>query len=201
MLHTFSGADGSVPNPELIIDSQGSLYGTTLHGGYGAGVVYKIDASGQFSTLYSFTGGADGGEPYAGVTLDAEGNLYGTTASGVPNGGRVYELNTAGQLTVLYSFTYGADGDLPFSGVVRDSAGNLYGTASSGGDPACYTWCGVVYKLAPSGDETVLHSFTGGSDGGYPYAGVVLAPAGNLYGTATFGGAAGGGVLYEIKVQ
>ena len=74
---------------------QGSLYGTTTYGGgaSGAGVVFKVDTSGNETVLYSFTGGADGANPYAGVIRDPAGNLYGTTTSGGQlNAGVVFEI-------------------------------------------------------------------------------------------------------------
>ena len=111
---------------------------------------------------------------------DSAGNLYGTTeAGGTANAGVVFKVDTAGQETVLYSFTGGADGGSPYAGVIRDSAGNLYGTTWDGGTANA----GVVYKVDTAGQETVLYSFTGGADGGSPFAGVIRDSAGNLYGT------------------
>ena len=69
--------------------------------------------------------------------------------------GVAYKLDTAGHETVLYSFSGGAGGAFPIAGVVLDSAGNLYGTTSAGGTGS---W-GVVYKLDPAGQETVLFGF------------------------------------------
>ncbi len=88
-----------------------------------------------------------------------------------------------GQLTTLYTFT-GPDGSVPTAGLFRGAAGNLYGTTYYGGAFGF----GVVFKLDTNNNETVLHSFTGGSDGAYPYGGVVGDSAGNLYGTTTAGG-------------
>jgi uncharacterized repeat protein (TIGR03803 family) len=112
VLHSFQdGSDGASPTAGVVLDSAGNLYGTTPAGGTAnAGVVYKVDTSGQETVLYSFTGGADGGVPSSGVFRDSSGNLYGTTveggtASGAAGGGVVYELDTSGQETVLYSFT------------------------------------------------------------------------------------------------
>jgi uncharacterized repeat protein (TIGR03803 family) len=117
----------------------------------------------------------------------------------------VYRLSAAGKYSVLYSFTGGTDGGGPLSGVVRDALGNLYGTTAFGGVAGLDGGYGVVYKLDPSGQETVLHSFTGGIDGGQPQGGVVLGPSGDLYGTAPWGGGgantapfSGGGVLYRV---
>ena len=84
---------------------------------------------------------------------------------------------------VLHAFT-GGDGSGPIAGLLRDGAGNLYGTTRNGGDSGA----GVVFKVSPTGAETVLHSFTGGADGGYPLAGLIRDGAGNLYGTTNLGG-------------
>jgi len=202
VLYSFSlGADGAVPNG-VVRDPAGNFYGTTFFGGItggscagianpsGCGVVFKLDADGQETVLYAFTGGTDGGYSRAGVIRDSDGNLYGTTGGGgTDNWGVVFKVDAAGNYKVLYNFRGEADGGLPIAGVIRDSAGNLYGTTIYGGiDNSCggYPYgCGVVYKLDPAGRETVLYSFTGGSDGGEPYAGVILDPAGNLYGTTT----------------
>ena len=197
LLHSFGGgADGRYPSAGVIRDSAGNLYGTTSQGGTaGWGVVYKLDTTGQETVMHSFTNGADGGDPYAGVILDSAGNLFGTAASGgTANKGVVYKLDTAGQETVLYSFTGGADGRYPTAGVILDSAGNLYGTTYFGGTGSH----GVVYKLDPADHEAVLYSFTGGADGGGPYAGVIRDSAGNLYGTTYYGGTANLGVVYKL---
>jgi uncharacterized repeat protein (TIGR03803 family) len=201
-------------------DSAGNLYGNTSYSGYaGGGVVYKLDPSGNETVLHSFTaefsgaGGPEGAFPTGSMVLDSAGNLYGTAWAGgsTPEGcmtfgcGVVFSLNQAGDYTVLYSFTGGADGGTPFAGLVRDPAGNLYGAASDGGiaAAACVPYygpgCGVVFKLDPSGTETVLHEFTG-ADGGVPYAGVTLDPAGNLFGTTYYGGSANAGAVYKLTM-
>ena len=193
MLYSFTGgADGGYPEAGVIRDSAGNLYGTTLLGGgrISAGVVYKVDPSGNETVLYTFTGGADGGYPTAGVDprLGRQ-PLRDHFHGGTKGAGVVYKLDTSGQETVLYSFTGGAEGGDPLAGVVRDSAGNLYGTTSCGGTAGA----GVVFKLDTTGHETVLYSFTGGADGGIPTAGVIRDSAGNLYGTTYGGGGSGRG--------
>jgi uncharacterized repeat protein (TIGR03803 family) len=208
VLFGFPGTDGSNPWAGVIQDSARNLYGTTYGGGSaGAGMVYKLDPDGHETVLYNFTGGADGANPYAGVILDAAGNLYGTTsAGGAAGAGVVFKLDPIGHETVLYSFTGGADGGYPVAGVIRDSAGNLYGTTNGGGSGGtCFGGCGIVFKLDPSGHETVLHSFTG-ADGANPFAGVTLDAAGNLYGTTSGGGTGsycptcpvGDGTVYKL---
>src|SRR3984885_3474730 len=224
VLYTFTGgADGGSPyGAGLTIDSEGNLYGTTEFGGTASvGVVFKLDTTGQETVLYSFIGLADfatdGVYPGAGVILDSAGNLYGTTmdGGGVTNpgcGGEecgvVFKLDPSGQETVLHAFTGGADGAEQYfgvfeGGVIRDPAGNLYGTTYLGGDlSGCYAeGCGVVFKMSPSGQETVLYTFTGGADGGNPYAGVIADPAGNLYGTTYNGGKNSAGVVFKLKPQ
>jgi len=213
VLYSFTGgANGAGPVSGLIRDSDGNLYGATVGGGSstclgGCGVVYKLDTSGHETVLYSFTGAADGANPSSGVINDPAGNLYGTTEYGGITSqcvgefskgcGVVYKLNATGGETVLYNFTGGADVSYPSGGLVRDSAGNLYGTSTSGGTANE----GAVYEVDTAGQETLLHSFTGGTDGGYPWGGVILDPAGNLYGTTSSGGKATGGVVYELTRQ
>jgi len=99
--------------------------------------------------------------------------------------------------TVLHSFGNYPWGSDPYGMLTRDSAGNLYGTTYSGGAANL----GVVFKLSPSGTYKVLHSFTGGSDGANPCAGVTIGPAGNLYGTTNRGGSANAGVVYEVDAS
>lgn len=150
------------------------------------------------TVLYNFTGGSDGGFPIAGVIRDSAGDFYGTTnGGGASDAGVVYKLDTSGNDPALYSFTGGADGGFPlWVTLARGSAGDLYGTTASGGTAGA----GVVFKITPTGQETVLHSFTGGADGSTPFAGVVLGPDGNLYGVTPFGGETNAGLVCEIKL-
>jgi uncharacterized repeat protein (TIGR03803 family) len=202
VLHQFAFTDGAAPNG-LIRDKAGNLYGTTATDGPdGDGTVFKVSVSGKLTTLYSFTGGADGASPIAGVIRDSAGNLYGTTGSGGSGGGgTVFKLDTAGQFTVLYSFTGGTDGGKP-AGLIEDHAGNLYGTTVSGGDLKCGSGrgCGTIFEVDTTGQETVLHSFTGKADGGYSVlgGGLVFDYAENIYGTTETGGASGGGTLFKL---
>ena len=219
VLHRFrgaEGADGANPSGALIADSAGNLYGTTEDGGTvgpcrsdpepGCGVVFKLDTTHMETVLYSFTGGSDGAQPYAGLIRDSAGNLYGTTENGglvgCPDGfacGVVFKLDTTGTEAVLYSFTGGADGGNPYAGLIRDSAGNFYGSTGNGGTFGH----GVVFKLDTTGTETVLHGFTGGTDGSSPIAGLTRDSAGNLYGTTAAGGSGcqgdGCGVVFRLE--
>jgi uncharacterized repeat protein (TIGR03803 family) len=155
--------------------------------------------------IFSFTGEEGGEYCDTDVEVDAAGNLYGTSVLGGDfGGGTVWQLSPVGDgwvHTVLYSFTGGADGGEPYKGVTLDAAGNLYGTAVTGGSGSCEGGCGVAYKLTNSGGtwtQTVIHAFTGGSDGSGPGARVALDGRGNVYGMTPTGGANGLGTIYAL---
>jgi uncharacterized repeat protein (TIGR03803 family) len=204
VLHAFTGTGGDGANPYdgLVQDAQGDLYGTTVSGGGssaysgGCGVVFGVNTAGKERVLYRFGEGADGAGPYAGLVMDAKGNLYGTTQYGGTFGaGTVFMLDKTRKETVLYSFSGGTDGRLPLLGyLVRDAYGNLYGTTQFGGTYGA----GTVFKLDNAHRETVLHSFSGGTDGSYPYAGLVRDAEGNLYGTTNQGGSSGYGTVFKL---
>jgi uncharacterized repeat protein (TIGR03803 family) len=209
VLHTFTGgADGAEPEASLVANKSGILFGTTYAGGVSnAGTVFGVTPTGKEKVLYSFAGGVDGANPVAGLAVDAVGNLYGTTTAGGTSGnGTVFELVAPAKVgglwkeKLLYTFGTGTDGATPVAGVTLDASGNLYGTTSVGG---AYGY-GTVFELTPTASvwtENILHNFALGSDGGVPYAGLVLSSAGILYGAATEGGDGstnGGGTVFEL---
>jgi len=206
VLYSFQGkADGGEPSAGLILDASGNLYGTTYYGANARnGVVFMMNGAGLETVLYRFTGKADGGHPFAGVIQDSAGNLFGTATTGgnltcsAPQGcGTVFKLDATGE-HVLHTFN-GTDGQHPNGGVVEDSAGNLYGTTRLGGSTGCGgVGCGVVFKLDPLGNYTVLHSFMGGNDGVNPYVGLTMDAAGNLYGTTSAAGKFVSGTVFKI---
>jgi len=194
ILHTFTGApDGAAPDASLIRDSAGNLYGTTEFGGdqscpqgqgQGCGTVFKLDPTGSLTILHSFAG-PEGFGPMCALARDLAGNLYGTASGGVFSGGVLFRLSTGDKLTVLHSFGHGKDGSGPVAGVIRDSEGNLYGTTTGGGG----SFFGTVYKVSPTGKETVLHSFDNRQgEGQNPFGGLVRDSSGNLFGTTASGG-------------
>jgi uncharacterized repeat protein (TIGR03803 family) len=212
VIYSFAGGtDGEYTDTELVMDSAGNLYGTSVQGGiYGGGTVFELAPSGTgwtHTVLYNFTGGADGGEPYKGVTLDAHGNLYGTAVTGGGGSceggcGVVYKLTHSEGIwtqSVIYEFTGGNDGSGPGSPVAFDKHGNLYGMTPTGGADGF----GVVYELKPAGNGTrtlnVIHTFTGGTDGlGGSASRLLIDAAGNVYGVSTVGGANGVGNVFEL---
>jgi uncharacterized repeat protein (TIGR03803 family) len=206
VLHGFGQAhDGRAPYSGLVLDPTGHLFGTTYGGGIrdrkcrnGCGIVFEIYPNGDEKILHGFGGvKGDGSLPIGSLIRDAAGNFYGTTQMGGTYGyGTVFKIDGAGMETVLYSFGDAPDGAYPAAGVIEDSAGNFYGTTSGGGANSL----GTVFKLDPSGHETVLHNFAGGSDGSAPMAGLVRDPSGNLYGTTYLGGY-GEGTVFEVDTN
>ncbi len=215
-LHVFGqpgqSGDGAVPLAGMIIDQAGNLYGTTSLGGSGSsgvygGVVFKLTPDGTETILHSFLGGDDGNSPAAPLIADSDGNLYGTTMFGgtCPSDGgcgTVFRLAPDGTETVLYAFKGNDDGFVPSAGLIMDAAGNLFGTTSKGGGTGCvdHEGCGTVFKLAPDGTETVLHTFAGPQSGSTPFGGLVANGKGRLFGTTSLGSdGAGDGTVFKIS--
>lgn len=209
LIYSFTGgADGEYTDTELVRDTAGNLYGSSVQGGrFKSGTVFQVTPDGVHTALYDFKGGADGGEPYKGVTLDSHGNLFGTAVAGgggpCDGGcGVVYELTNSGGIwneNVVHTFT-GNDGSGPGSPVAFDRHGNLYGTTPTGGTYGM----GIVYRISPNGaggwSFRIIHNFTGGADGAGGSAGrLLIDSAGNLYGVCTSGGVNGFGIVYEIS--
>jgi uncharacterized repeat protein (TIGR03803 family) len=219
ILHNFavSSNDGQYPIGGVALDSKGNIYGTTMLGGaHQGGIVFELSRASNGSwhedILHSFIS-LDGYEPGAAApVLDAEGNLYSTTmGGGTGGGGVVFELTPSGDKwteKILYNFTGGEDGASPNAGVTFDSHGRLFGTTPWGGGNG-YCWgendenlyCGTVFALIPSESgrwkESILYRFFNGSDGGVPYAGVVVDRQDNVYGVASQASNALG-VAFEI---
>jgi uncharacterized repeat protein (TIGR03803 family) len=198
-----SGQGG--PGPGVVFGGSHGLYGVTASGGdSNLGTAFSMTTKGNETVLWNFLGGADGGSnPSSVLAFDSAGNLYGTTQSGgnncgVNGCGTVFELSPSGggwtqkTLYVFCQLSQCKDGYDPLRGpLVLDKAGNIYGTTSDGGfvnGGLCRGGCGTVFKLDPSGNETVLYSFTGGADGAEPQVGLTMDGQGNLYGTAAIGG-------------
>ena len=197
-LHNFAGPpnDGAASSAGLVQGTDGNFYGTTTTGGTNnKGTVFKITPSGTVTVLHSFAGPPnDGNGPTAELIQATDGNFYGTTEFGGSNGtGTVFKITPSGTLTTLYSFAC-SGGCGPLGGLIQASDGNFYGTTSAGGT---HQIGGTVFKITPSGTETMLYSFAC-SDGCYSYAGVIQGSDGNFYGTTSIGGANNDGTVFKI---
>lgn len=207
--------DGYGPFGRLILDSGGNLYGVTQQGGScSGGTVFKVDPSGNETTLYSFCAGATtGSTPSGPLVRDQAGNLYGVTgqggdlscSAGFGSGcGTVFRLSTSGALTVLHSFQGGANDGVESAGInyggglglIRGSSGYLYGITPFGGSSSS-AGDGTVYEITPAGAFTLLHAFVG-TDGSIPSAPLTLI-SGTLYGTTQAGGAASNGTVFKLR--
>lgn len=166
-------------------------------------------AANTYKVLHYFGDGNDGWAPGAALIFDSNGNLYGTTTVGglgciSPGCGIVFRLqpNLDGTWTenVLHNLR-NTEGAMSHAPVAFDRLGNLYGTASNGGSANQ----GSVFKLLRSSGgywpAVVLHSFTGGWDGGNPFGGVLLDSAGTLYGLTSAGGGKSAGVALSLSGQ
>jgi uncharacterized repeat protein (TIGR03803 family) len=204
VLHTISTpAEGL--GPSSLILSGNTFFATSNQGGsnYEGTVFSAVIGNGSFTTLHTFTG-LDGATPSAGLVL-ADDRLYGTTEyGGSNNAGVVFSIGTNGSgFTVIHNFTTmgfsphtNSDGGVPQAGLCL-SGDTLYGTASNGGTNAS----GTVFSINTDGTVfTTLHNFTGGSDGGYPQAGLILS-GGRLYGTTRSGGTNDTGTVFSMNTN
>ena len=199
-----NGNDGAFPWGGVVFDRSGKLHGVLAHNGLtGYGTVFQLTPSGSSwveSNMHGFTFGNDGAIPQGGLMVDSSGNIYGTTVyGGSGGGGTVFELSPSGQnwsYHVMHALSGGIDLG-PYDKLAMDAAGNLYGTTYADGSHNS----GTVFKLSYSHGNwtyTVLHNFTGGSDGAYPFSTLVFDGDGNLYGTTSYGGANDDGVVFKI---
>jgi uncharacterized repeat protein (TIGR03803 family) len=209
IIHNFNGADGENPEGQLIVGSDGELYGTTMMGGSAnRGTIYRISTSGQHTLLYSFPSlsafgsigtatNATGANPRAGLMLASDGNYYGTTFQGGPDGaGTVFRMTPAGVVSVFHSFKGPSrDGGFPLASVSQDAQGNFYGTTEAG---AAFD-VGSAWRISSTGEFSLLHGFVDSPvDGSNPNA--TLLPAnGSIYG-ASFTGPSGEGVIFKLDL-
>lgn len=205
---------GENPWARVVFGPDGHLYGTTaLAGDFGGGAVFDlqpplsvcktVSCMWKPTTLHGFSGGQDGYQPgYGDLLWDQGGNIYGSTIGGGNFfHGTVFQLTPSGNTwkeTVIHDFAGTPDGAEPYSGLVIDSNGNLLGTTSKGGASRYGTIFQLSYVVGVGWQESILRSFDLSHDGGIPFGGLLLDSAGNLYGSTTTGGPAGGGAVFEL---
>lgn len=202
VMHVFEGPDGRYPAAPLLLQGD-TLYGTTRLGGdIDQGTVFSITKAGQFSSLAGLNS-STGYESVAPLVQGTDGKLYGTGSFGGDDGnGAVFRIDTAGNLALAHAFHDlrggGTEGRFPYAPLVQHPNGNLYGTTIGGG-----LWGhGSIFKLSPSGQMTLLRSFTSDDAlGCTPQTGLTLTPSGNMVGTNSLCGAYGGGTLFTLSPE
>ena len=203
-IHVFNGSDGANPYAGLTLNrTAGAFYGVAEGGGSsGAGVIFALSQAGHrwtYTTLHTFTG-PDGQYPVASLTNDrATGTLYGTAYDGGNAGcGTAFQLNpTSGQFSVLYTFQGGSDGCNPFTQLREGvKSGTLIG-ALRGGEGALF----LLTEKGGTWKKSILHNFTGGTDGGFPSDLTILTSDGtnSIYGVAEGGGLYNAGVVFRLS--
>jgi hypothetical protein len=220
VLHSFAGVesgkqygDGASPNGGLVLDSKGSVYGTTYIGGdncphnsnQGCGTAFELrpptrkGGAWTEDVLRRFELSKNEANPAAGMTFDGKGYLYGTTA------GTVFRLappamkSRRWKETALYTFNQNAYD--PEGALIFDAGGNLYGTAEYGSNGSRY---GSVFRLRPPNTEEgswsfgVLYGFAGSPDGAHPAANLIFDKHGGLFSTTVAGGTGYYGTVFEV---
>lgn len=206
---------GYYPGAGPTVTADGTIYATATFGGaHSQGLLLKLTPGGAYSVLHYFGGNvrdskgeivSDGGVPRESVTVDSSGNVFGTTyEGGAYNHGIVFELTASGVYRDLHDFggSIGTvqDGQFTASGVALDAHGNLFGVADEGGKYGG----GIIWKLAPSGEYSIIHSFNGNDrlhDGEAPSGSVALDSQGDLFGSTVGGGPHLDGSVWEVEAD
>jgi len=171
----------------------------TAGGEFRDGNIFKITASGNLTTLYSFTDGTDGSAPVGALVLGSDGNFYGAAKHNTIHGydfyGTLFKFSPEGTLTTLYALN-NTDGFYPNAGLIEGSDGNFYGTT----DTDAKAGYGTLFRITPQGTLTTLVWFDGFDTGGHPASALVQGQDGHLYGTTTTGGPEGHGTIFRLAM-
>jgi uncharacterized repeat protein (TIGR03803 family) len=204
VLYSFTDSvnDGSLPYSALIETSDGTLSGTTWGGGASAhGTIFRLNRDGQdHRILHSLALGADAIAPHGTLLEASDGSLYGTTWTGGDHDqGTIFKINRdATSRSIQHSCNSAkGDGTQLHGGLIEGTDRTLYGTAVLGGSSAQ----GAVFAIQKDGSGyRLLRSFTGsGGDGSFPYAALLEASDGSLYGTTALGGTQSRGTLFRMN--
>jgi uncharacterized repeat protein (TIGR03803 family) len=210
VLHSMdANIEGAYPSGSLIELEDGDFYGTTEdQGSGGRGSVFRVTPEGSVTVVHAFAGptrdgGTDGSGPVGGLTAGADGALYGVTWGGGNygglGGGTLYRVSPAGEFAIVHVFDAASEYNYPYAALVSASDGKLYGTALNA--PVNTPAAASIFSFDPA-SRTVetLHLFTQAADGRQPYAEMVQASDGKLYGTTYAGGASGLGTVFRLDI-
>jgi uncharacterized repeat protein (TIGR03803 family) len=215
IVHSFQRGAGGFGPSAGVTELNGTLYGTTIHGGRGRdvhrhsnGVVFSVSPSGSnYTVIHRFLGGQDGAFPSHSPLILLNKRLYGATegysesstecASSEDGCGTVFEITPGQKLRTIYSFQGGTDGYAPMGVVALH--GTLYGTTEFGGDQQCpyQIGCGTIFGISTSGAKRTLENLNAKS-GYWPKAGLT-AMDGALYGVTSRGGITGTCIYYVSR--
>lgn len=201
-IHSFTNISSEPVTPAGVIEgSDGKLYGTSRHGGASdQGMVFKMNKDGsQYQVLYSFVA-PSGNIVWPNPLFEAsDGYLYGTTyRGGEDSEGMIYRISKAGAYNFITAFTAGKGN--PVGALAEGPGGWLYGVTQESGN----FQGGHLFRFKIGGASTIyiLHHFGEGNLGRDPGTGVVLDPAGAIYGTTQYGGFGSGfGTIFRVDVR
>ncbi len=200
----FTGINGSSPKGSLIQLSNGKLYGATMMGGINdQGTIYEYDiAADTLISRISFGDSITGSNPFGGLELANDGWLYGTTSSGTgpSTNGILYKYNPADAAFVkILDFDQVSQGMNPYGSLKKCSNGLLYGTTNRGGS----TMNGTLFEFNPitsAFSKLIDFDQEANVSGRHPYASLMQASNGKLYGTTGDGGTNNRGVVFEYNI-
>lgn len=202
VLHRFlRGADPTSPQAEVILASDGFLYGTAGSGDEHPGGIFKIKPDGTaYQTIWQPTEAESGVSFFAPLVEGTDGALYATAwAGGLFQEGCVFRINRDGTgYRNLRSFGgLDTDGKHPTTGLLLAGGGTLFGATPEGGTQGQ----GVLFSLFQSGENyRVLHEFKGSTgDGAGPIRRLILGTDGWIYGASAQGGARECGTVFRIR--
>ncbi|MDQ4141976.1 MAG: Ig-like domain-containing protein, partial [Bacteroidota bacterium] len=190
---TFGGV---APRGGLVQGPDGFFYGMTEWGGeYNYGTIFRLCSDGSYKILRSLDDVNDGGYPRGDLLLGKDGNFYGLTSHGGANrGGTYFRITPKGDFTVLYSFQNDDTGYSPWGSLLDGNDGYYYGMTNAGGE----LLSGVIFRVTPNGDYTVMHSFDNIKDGSSPRGNLIKAKDGNFYGLTNIGGEYNTGTFFRM---
>jgi uncharacterized repeat protein (TIGR03803 family) len=208
-LFNFQSDDnGCNPDAGLALADNGDIYGSTTNAGSDTvGTVFRVTPAGTFATVHGFEYSL-GANTNTALLQGTDGNLYGTTVNGGASGcgsgcGSIFKMTPAGALTELHEFDFTDGWDPKDAPLIQATDGNFYGTTAGGGSFSCSPpsrGCGSIFKISPGGAFATLRNFDG-SDGSVPFAGLIQAADGDLYGTTYTGGAHDDGIVFKITLS